>query len=241
MNVRSLTRLGAMAAVAAAVFGFSSGCCGSGKCCKSQQKELTQVDNTAFYGPDGKFDAEKGKQAYIEMIRSLGAPVYPRYLDEPGFLWAVDFAQGDFAAFGMGGLFWVNLRDKQYFAHEIFLLPGQSIAEHRHLPTVDDKGPLQCKHESWQVRYGSVYGFSEVGEPNLDQYPEAKALIAKCQLPHLNCVHVEKWEADGQVHPLPKDETWHFMMGGPQGAIVSEYATYHDANGLRFSCPGVAF
>lgn len=239
MNTTMFTRVGAMAVLAASMTVFAAGCCGTAAC-GSQQKEIKTVDNKDFY-KDGKFDAEKGKQAYIELMKKLNAPVYKRYLEEPGFLWAVDFAQGDFASFGMGGVFWVNNRDKQYFAHEIFLLPGQAIAEHRHLPTTDDKGPLQCKHESWQVRYGSVYGFSEVGEPNLDQFPEAKALLAKCQVPHLNCVHVEKWEADGQVHPLPKDETWHFMMGGPEGAIVSEYATYHDGNGLRFSCPNVAF
>lgn len=239
MNVTMFTRVGAMAVLAASMTVFAAGCCGTAAC-GSQQKEIKTVDNKDFY-KDGKFDAEKGKQAYIELMKKLNAPVYKRYLEEPGFLWAVDFAQGDFASFGMGGVFWVNNRDKQYFAHEIFLLPGQAIAEHRHLPTTDDKGPLQCKHESWQVRYGSVYGFSEVGEPNLDQFPEAKALLAKCQAPHLNSVHVEKWEADGYVHPLPKDETWHFMMGGPEGAIVSEYATYHDGNGLRFSCPNVAF
>ncbi len=238
MHTMNVARLGALAVLTASMTVFSVGCCGLAEC--KQQKEMKHVDNAEFY-KDGKFDAAKAKDAYLSMIKKLGAPVYKRYLDDPDFLWAVDFNQGQFASFGMGGLFWVNNRDKQYFAHEIFLLPGQSIAEHRHLPTVDAKGPLQCKHESWQVRYGSVYGFSEVGEPNLDKYPEAKAMLAECQKPHMNCVHVEKWEADGQVHPLPKDETWHFMMGGPNGAIVSEYATYHDGNGLRFSCPNVKF
>ena len=192
---------------------------------------------------DGKrtFDGTKAKAAYIEMIKNLGAPVYPRYTEEEGFLWAVDFAQGDFAKLGMGGLFWLNNREKQYFAHEIFLLPGQSIAEHCHKPTTDDQGDLPAKHESWHVRYGSVYGFGEVGEPNLDQFPELKAMMSEKQLPYLKCCHVEKWEADGFVHPLPVDGTWHFMMGGPNGAIVSEYANYHDGNGLRFTCPNVAF
>jgi len=31
------------------------------------------------------------------------------------------------------------------------------------------------------------------------------------------------------------------MMGGPDGAIVSESGTYHDNNGLRFRNPGVKF
>lgn len=244
MDTMKLMRLTAMTAVAVSMVGFTACCTKTADCQKAamcgEAKEIKQVNNDDFY-VNGKFDAEKGKQAYFSLMKKLGAPQYRRYTDEPGFLWAVDFAQGDFATFGMGGVFWVNNLEKGYFAHEIFLLPGQSIAEHCHKPTVIDGKPQQCKHESWQVRYGSVYGFSEVGEPNLDKFPEVKAMLAKCQVKHLNCVHVEKWEADGQVHPLPKDETWHFMMGGAEGAVVSEYATYHDGNGLRFSCPGVAF
>ena len=240
MDTVKMLRFGAVAAIVAAFMAFSTGCEEETTPQTVNTKEIVKMTNADFY-TDGKFNAEKGKQAYIDLMKRLGAPVYPRYTEEPGFLWAVDFAQGDFLSFGMGGVFWENNRDKEYFAHEIFLLPGQSIAEHCHKPTTDDKGALQCKHEAWQVRYGSVYGFSEVGEPNLDQYPEVKEMLAKCQVPTLKSVHVEKWEADGQVHRLPKDETWHFMMGGPEGAIVSEYATYHDGNGLRFSCPNVAF
>ena len=236
MDSMRMMRIGAMAVLAASTLGLSA-CCASTAQCDTQ--EIVQMNSADFY-TDGKLDNAKCKAAYFEMMRKIGAPVYPRYEQEDGFMWTVDFNQGDFAAFGMGGVFWVNNRDKQYFGHEIFLLPGQSIAEHRHLPTTDDKGPLQAKHESWQVRYGSVYGFSEVGEPNLDQYPEAKAMLAKCQVPHMNCVHVEKWEADGQIHVLPKDETWHFMMGGPEGAVVTEYGCFHDNNGLRFTVPGAS-
>jgi hypothetical protein len=91
-----------------------------------------------------------------------------------------------------GGVFWCNEKAEGYFGHEIYLLPNQSIPEHRHLPTKDADGKaLRCKIESWQVRHGSVYGFSEVGEPNLDKYPEAKARLSKLQIPFLKSVHVE--------------------------------------------------
>lgn len=235
MDMSRMVRFGALAVLAASTIGISAGCAGTAQCDK---QEIVQMDNKAFYTADGKLDTAKCKEAYFEMMKKVGAPVYPRYKTEEGFLWTVDFGQGDFAKFGMGGVFWVNDRKHQYFGHEIFLLPGQSIAEHRHLPTTDDKGPLQAKHESWQVRYGTVYGFSEVGEPNLDKYPEVKALLADFQLKQLNSVHVEKWEADGQIHVLPKEETWHFMMGGPDGAVVTEYGCFHDNAGLRFSVPG---
>ena len=108
---------------------------------------------------------------------------------------------------------------------------------------------LPCKMESWLVRHGWVWGFSTEGEPNLDKYPEVKAKLSallfekdpKTGKQFLNCVHVEKWTADGVAHKLAKDESWHFMMGGDEGAIVSEFANYHDGAGLRFSVPGVGF
>ena len=39
----------------------------------------------------------------------------------------------------------------------------------------------------------------------------------------------------GEVLPLKKIETFHFLMAGPEGAIVDEWATYHDNGGLRFT------
>jgi hypothetical protein len=35
--------------------------------------------------------------------------------------------------------------------------------------------------------------------------------------------------------PLKQLTTFHFLMAGPEGAIVSEWATYHDNAGLRFT------
>jgi hypothetical protein len=205
------------------------------------KKESVQMKNADFY-KDGKFDSAKAKQAYFDMMTRFNVPVYAALKKDDGFFWAVDFSKGDFTSFGMAGVIWVNEKTEGYFGHDIFLLPNQSIAEHRHLPTTDKDGKvLPSKVESWLVRNGWVYGFSEVGEPNLDQFPDAKAKLSKVQIPHLKSVHVEKWMADGQAHKLPRAETWHFMMGGSDGAIVTEFATYHDGAGLRFSVPGVAF
>ena len=39
----------------------------------------------------------------------------------------------------------------------------------------------------------------------------------------------------GDVLRLKKLETFHFMMAGPEGAIVDEWACYHDNAGLRFT------
>ena len=41
----------------------------------------------------------------------------------------------------------------------------------------------------------------------------------------------------GDVLRLKKLETFHFMMAGPEGAVVCEWANYHDNAGLRFTHP----
>lgn len=195
---------------------------------------------SADFYKDGKFDAKAAKEAYFEMFRRLGYPIYPSFLKDDNYFWVMDFGQGDFAKAGMGGVIFVNEKAESYFVHDIFLLPNQAIGEHKHVATKDTDGtPIRCKMESWVVRFGSVYGFSEIGEPNLDKFPEAKACLSEKQLPYLHSKHVEKWTADGKAHKLPKDESWHFMLGGPEGAVVTEAATYHDNNGLRFSMPNV--
>ena len=228
-----------VAGLSAGLMGLTAGCSMPACGCKAK-KETVQMKNADFY-KDGKFDSAKGKQAYYDLMRKFNVPVYAELAKPDGPFWAAAFGKDDFASFGMGGVFWCNEKSEGYFGHEIYLLPYQSIPEHRHLPTKDKDGKdIRCKMESWQVRHGYVYGFSEVGEPNLEQYPEAKAHLSKLQIPYLKSVHVEKWEADGSVHKLPKDESWHFMMGGKDGAIVSEYATFHDGAGLRFSVPGVS-
>ena len=199
------------------------------------------MTNDSFY-KDGKFDAAAAKEAYFDMFRRFGFPVFPSFTTGDNYFWVTDFAQGDFVKAGMGGVIYVNEKKEGYFVHDIFLLPDQAIAEHKHMPTKDTDGStIRCKMESWVVRHGFVYGFSTEGEKNLDKFPEVKAMLSEKQIPHLNCVHVEKWEADGKSHKLAKDETWHFMMAGPEGAIVTETATYHDNNGLRFSMPNVKF
>ncbi|MEI6645431.1 MAG: hypothetical protein WCP12_05295 [bacterium] len=206
---------------------------------KTNKCETPKVSKSVYY-TDGKFDAAKAKQAYFDMMTRFHVPIYEALKKDKDFFWVLDFNKGDFDAYGMGGVFWVNTKAPTgYLGHEIYLLPGQSIPEHCHLMTKDAQGrTIQPKEESWQVRYGYVYGFSEIGEPNLDKYPEVKAKLSKVQIPYLKSVHVEKWVADGRTHDMPKAESWHFMMAGPEGAIVSEYATYHDGAGLRFSVPG---
>ena len=43
------------------------------------------------------------------------------------------------------------------------------------------------------------------------------------------------------LQTLGRLESPHFMMAGEQGAVVSEYANYHDGAALRFTNPDVSF
>jgi hypothetical protein len=43
----------------------------------------------------------------------------------------------------------------------------------------------------------------------------------------------------GKLYSLEDPESWHFQRAGAEGAIVAEYATYH--NHVEFSKPGMEF
>ena len=189
--------------------------------------KLPKYKNADFY-KDGKFQVEVAKQAYFDMMAAYNYPV-PEFLRTN--MWATDFGLGDFTRVGMAGIFWVNEEKDGYFAHEIYLLPSQMIVEHGHEATAKGK----AKMESWQVRHGSIYTFGEEGGPipagvTLPPSQEKFITVKKC------------YEMQpGDIRKLNRVSAKHFMMGGAQGAIVSEYATFHDGDGLRFTNPGVKF
>ena len=41
----------------------------------------------------------------------------------------------------------------------------------------------------------------------------------------------------GDITALKQLAGRHFLMAGPEGAVVTEYGTYHDNAGLRFTNP----
>lgn len=180
-------------------------------------KKYTNAD---FY-TDGKFNQDVAMKAYKEMFEFYGVP-FTENLEKN--MWVADFGLGDFENVGMGGIFWINDPVHQYFGHEIYLLPGQMIPEHKHVKT-----EYPAKFESWMVRHGWAYNFSEVGEatPNAPALPKSQEgkVISK------NFVVQEV----GPLVELKGEETWHFLYGGDEGAIITEYANYHDGAGLRFS------
>lgn len=198
---------------------------------KVEKKEVSAMKYTnADYYKDGVFQQDKAFEAYYEMFAKMNYALADSLRANPNF-WVADFGLGDFEHVGMGGIFFFNDKEFRYFGHDIYLLPGQMIPEHRHL----EAEGLPAKHESWQVRNGSIFNFSEGGDPN---DPQALALIPKSQLEAkaVNCFKF-KFMQVGDQDRLGKLGAPHFMIGGTDGAIVTEYACYHSMDGLKFTNP----
>ena len=215
---RSMIQGAAAAAGLFATGGFSAS---AADCTQKKVKNYTNAD---FYDADGNFLADNAKQAYFDMFERFGYPL-SKTLKEG--MWVLDFGLGDFANVGMAGIFWLNRQDYRYFGHEIFLLPGQMIPEHSHHAT--DQGA--AKMESWQPRRGMIYTFGE-GEPT----PELLEKIPASQRDIVQSKHCTPLGID-EVADLNRLTAWHFMVAGPEGALVTEYGTFHDMDGLRFSNP----
>jgi hypothetical protein len=101
------------------------------------------------------------------------------------------------------------------------------IPEHYHVKTAD----ARAKMEAWQLRHGSVTLVGE-GEPSSD----AKNVIPGSEFPNTTVRHCTRLKC-GEYGKLNRAEARHFMVAGPEGCIVTEYASYHDMAGLRFTNP----
>jgi D-lyxose ketol-isomerase len=190
-------------------------------------KALKQYKNGDFYGADGKFDPAKAKAAYYELMEYHHFPVFPVLKTDE--LWVLDFGLGRFTEVGMGGVFYINNERDDYLLHDIWLLPGQMIPEHYHIKT--DK--VAAKMEAWLVRHGSAWFYSE-GEPTPgveDRIPPTHKGV--CRAKH------EELKKPGEVVKLEAAESRHWVKAGPEGAILTEVATYHSMDALRFSHPQI--
>jgi len=229
--VKKVTRRGMLggfaAGVAATVPILGSGCAEGSKpeAVAPPKPTLKAYKNEDFYGPDGKLDQAKAKQAYYELMAFHGYPIYPELKTDQ--FWVIDFGLGKFTEVGMAGIFWINDQRDDYLLHDIWLLPGQMIPEHYHVKTAD----VAAKMEAWLVRHGTDYFYSE-GEPT----PGVEARIPPT---HKDCCKAksEVLKGPGGVVKLEVAESRHWQKAGPEGAIVTEVATYHSMDALRFSHP----
>ncbi|WP_068086110.1 hypothetical protein [Polycladidibacter stylochi] len=191
--------------------------------------ELKVYPNEHFYDADGTFKMDVAREAYLEMMRFYNYPIPPRF-DTDDF-WVKDFNIGNFAESGMAGIFWITDAKYNISGHEIFLLPNQAIPEHWHVAT--DATNEKC--EAWHVRHGSIYTYAE-GQPT-------EGVAQDIPSSHTECTTAFKREEvlPGNVAMLSAPGERHWMRAGPQGAIVTEYATHHDHEGLCFSHPNGKF
>ncbi len=198
-------------------------CCNNSNKMEKYQKKYTNAD----YYVDGVFQAQVALDAMLDMFDFYGIP-YTDYLKENMFI--SDFNLGDFENVGMGGVFFVNDKENCYFGHDIYLLPGQMIVEHCHVPT-----SAPAKHEAWIVRNGNCVSFGE--GPATEGNPAIPASQKDFVTVSHHCVPVN----EGEWTALSRTTSRHFLMAGSEGAIISEVGTYHDGEGLRFTNPNVVF
>lgn len=213
-----------------------------------------KMKKSDFY-KDGAMSADKVKAAYFEMFKRFNYPV-PDVLKTDAF-WVCDFLQGDILSLGMGGIFWINqkgeysttgsgsyrgdYKDRQfgYLLHEIYLLPGQTLPEHSHIGGPEGYPP---KMESWQVRYGEVYFYGEYrhgDEKPIGEFPGRAQPFGFGEDWFRSKYMVKRDSRSNQMYSLVDPESWHGQVAGPEGAIVTEVATYH--NHVHFSKPGMEF
>lgn len=213
---------------------LATSCCGNqteNKQCQNSEQKMEQYQkkytNADFY-KDGVFQEDVAKAAYLDMFKFYGYEVTP-FLEKEW--WVIDFGLGDFENCGMGGVFWLNDTEYGYFAHDIYLLPGQMLPEHKHYKT-----ELPAKMESWMVFKGYVQNFAykmdEKGEPIVTEGYEK--YIPESQKSSVNSKFYQYQGVGDIVHLKDAgvnekgEGTWHFLVAGPGGAIVHEYATAHD-------------
>jgi len=211
---------------------------------------------TANYYNDGRFTNEQARDAYYALMKSFGYPI-PDVLRTEQF-WTCDFVQGDFLRLGMGGVFWINESDVYgesgsgnydgkfkdenfgYLGHDIYLLPGQTLPEHRHVGGAEGHGP---KMESWQVRHGEVNFYGEYkgagDEIPVGDLPEDERPWGYGEDWFKSKYVAKRTAKSGKLYTLKDPESWHGQRAGKNGAIVTEYATFH--NHVAFSKPDMVF
>lgn len=180
-------------------------------------------DNASFYDAEGNFLAEKAKDAYVELMKYHGYPVFEGIRDR---LWVSDYNTGQFTKLGLGAVIFVNNERDRYMLMDVYLLPNQMLPEHWHVAT--DDNPV--KMEGWLVRHGLSHIVGE-GEPNLS--PEV--VIPECHMNGTATVMHAVITRPGEFVKLNRPGARHWQYAGPEGAIITEVANVHDGAGVRHS------
>lgn len=122
----------------------------------------------------------------------------------------VDFGKNNVDELGLQLVVYINT--ERVCAKEMVLLPGQTCAEHMHIPTNGMPG----KEETFRCRWGEVYLYV-AGEKNTDN------IKAKLPPSDVSVFHEIILKPGEQYTIMP--ETMHWFQGGPEGAVISEFST----------------
>jgi len=197
-------------------------------CASSGAGRFARMDNQQFYDAAGKFDVEAAKRVYLDFLKRRGYPVDDNIA---GKVFVSDFGLGRFTEVGLGVIIWCGDEKYGYTGLDIFLLPGQVIPEHWHVRV----GDIPEKMESWLVRHGEVYACVEGPDT-----PNRRARLSSADAAHF-AVKNERTLRVGDVAGITRPMEKHWMQAGPQGAIVSEFSTFHTGEAVRFTDPKVKF
>jgi len=188
-----------------------------------------RLSNADFYTA-GKFNPEAAKSAYLVLMDQLGYPHSPELAKT---LFVTDFGLGQFLDVGLGIQMWVNDQKANYTSLDMCLLPNQMIPEHWHVAVEAEKIP--AKMESWLVRYGVSYTYGEGPATS-----KIGVTIHESQKPFVTVLHETRLGV-GQVTGISKPLEKHWQQAGPEGAVVSEFSTYHSGAAVRFTDPKIKF
>ena len=130
--------------------------------------------------------------------------------EEKGRIEVVDWDIGEVDTLGLQLLTYVNT--ERVCAKEMVLLPYQTCAEHKHVPTNGMAG----KEETFRCRYGTVYLYV----PGEGSREAVQAQLPKTKVSVFHEVVLHPGE---QYTIMP--ETWHWFQAGAEGAVISEFST----------------
>jgi len=122
----------------------------------------------------------------------------------------VDWNIGEVETLGLQLITYINT--DRVCAKEMVLTPGQSCAEHKHIPTNGE----MAKEETFRCRYGKVYLYVE-GEGS------AETIQAKMPNMKVSVFHEIVLNPGEQYTIMP--EIWHWFQAGDEGAVISEFST----------------
>jgi D-lyxose ketol-isomerase len=197
-------------------------------CASSGPGRFAKLNHPQFYDASGKFDQDAAKRAYLDFLKQAGYPVNDTIAKK---LFVSDFGLGRFTEAGLGVIVWWGDEKANYSGLDAFLLPGQIIPEHWHVKL----GNIPEKMEAWLVRHGEVYAYAE-GAPT----PNIQAKVAAADAPNLT-VKSERILRVGDIAGISRPLEKHWMQAGPQGAIFTEFSTFHTGEAVKFTDAKIKF